>query len=165
MDSGTSGHVTQRGKTLDKEAELQWLQLLPCSVCLSLFSSSASASALLRTCFRTSGRGWTDTRFISPGSCCCYLFHFLLLVSLMDKYNLSGQMAARPSLCSSHQPKREMNQRERGRVFQAVIPKEAVTHKKSESTKINNQTNKQPNKPFAPTSKMNCYLELSLFLL
>lgn len=78
--------MTQRGKTLDR-TELEWLQLPPSlSLCLSLsFSSSASASALWWTNFALLDGKDRVACFISPGSCCCYLFHFLLLVQGIDK--------------------------------------------------------------------------------
>lgn len=133
--------VTQRGKSLD-ETELKWLQLPLSPFCLSLsFSSSASASALWWTFSKFQDRMDRDACFISPSSC-CYPFHFLVLVSGWQ-VKLSSQMAAHPSLCWLHYLKREINNRERGRVLKAVILKEAVTLKKSVLTKINNQTNNQ----------------------
>lgn len=120
--------VTQRGKSLD-ETELKWLQLPLSPFCLSLsFSSSASASALWWTFSKFQDRMDRDACFISPSSC-CYPFHFLVLVSGWQ-VKLSSQMAAHPSLCWLHYLKREINNRERGRVLEAVILKEAVTLKK-----------------------------------
>lgn len=120
--------VTQRGKSLD-ETELKWLQLPLSPFCLSLsFSSSASASALWWTFSKFQDRMDRHACFISPSSC-CYPFHFLVLVSGWQ-VKLSSQMAAHPSLCWLHNLKREINNRERGRVLEAVILKEAVTLKK-----------------------------------
>lgn len=130
MDSGTNGHVWDREEKSLDETELKWLQLPLSPFCLSLsFSSSASASALWWTFSKFQDRMDRDACFISPSSC-CYPFHFLVLVSDWQVKALSSQMAAHPSLCWLHNLKREINNRERGRVLKAVIFKEAVTLKK-----------------------------------
>lgn len=107
-----------------------------------------------------------DACLISPGSRCCYLFHFLWLVQQIDKLMFSSPTVASPLPLSVRHViwKRTDAERKGKGSLSSYSERGSYTQNKSESTKINNQTNKQPNKPFAPTSKMNCYLELTLFL-
>lgn len=116
-DSGTNGHVWHR------KLNFKWLQL-PRS--LSLSRPFLFVSFFLQTCLcfcslmdvfspEFQDRMDRDACFIFSYSSCCYLFHFLTCLSLVDK--LSCQMTAHPSLCWLENLKRNLNNRERGRVM------------------------------------------------
>lgn len=161
-DSRTNEHVWHREDRLSIKLNLQWPQLPPpppqpkTKTPLRLFVSQALPLVrLFDGRLPHWGTGWTEMlAYLLPplppdSRCCYYLFDFLVLVSGWHVKLFKSKDAPPLSLCASHHGKREMNNREeRGEAIPTtvILLKEAVnTHKKSVSTKMYNQTNKQTN--------------------